>query len=133
MNNVHTLLTRFIEATSGVQLSDEDRAEVVINLAKQWDIDDGPLRQTLRTQISENAANHPYFYWIPAARFKVGGRIRVIDGAIHLLGKSGHIKALSDPRRFGVLGMARPLAYSVVLDGQSQTWGFREDQLESAK
>jgi len=129
--SVDALLSRFIKAVKDVPIAEEEKAEVVINLAKSWGIDDVPLRQKLRVALSERAADHAYFFWEPQTRFKAGDRVRVIEGAAFLLGRWGHILKLSDPRRYGVCGMSRGISYSVVLEGEKKTWGFGEHQLES--
>lgn len=126
------LLARFIEAVRDVLMGEEQRAEVVINLAKSYGLDDVLLRQALLRSFGPEAADHPYFHWQPRARYAVGTWIRVVDGAAQALGKKGRITALDNPRRHGVRGMAKGFFYTVVLEGSPDAWGFREEQLEDS-
>lgn len=128
--NPTQLLSRFIEAVLDVAISDEAKAEVVINLAKAWGIDDLPLKQELHRRVGPEAADHPYFHWLPRPRFPVGTPVRVVSGAPQALGRRGRVTALEDPRRHGVRGMARGFFYTIVLDDAPDPWGFREEQLE---
>lgn len=127
------LLGRFLDAVRDVVMSEEHKAEVVINLAKAWGLDDVPLRQALARAFGPEGAEHPYFYWQPRARFDVGSWIRVVDGAPQALGRKGRIKLVEHPKRHGVRGMAKGFFYTVVLEGSVDTWGFREEQLEESR
>lgn len=124
------LLGRFIDAVRDVPMGEEQRAEVVINLAKSYGIDDVLIRQALQRSFGAEAADHPYFYWQPRARYGVGAWIRVVDGAAQALGRKGRITVIENPRRHGVRGMAKGFFYTVVLEGGADAWGFREEQLE---
>jgi len=128
--NVQQLVGRFIEAVEDVLIPDEAKAEVVINLAKAWGVDDEPLRQCVRRSLGEEAADHPYFFWKPNPRFTVGQRIRVVDGAPQVVGHTGRIDTVDNPRKHGARGMSKGCYYSVILDGGRDPWGFREEQLE---
>ena len=124
------LLERFLEAVYDVPISDDSKAEVVINLAKMWGLDDLALKQALAEKIGSEAADHPYFHWSPRPRFSVGDGVRVIDGAPQALGHSGRVTAIDSPKQYGVRGMSRGYFFTVVLDDQPGPWGFREEQLE---
>lgn len=128
--DVDTLLAKFVAAVRDVGISVDAKAEVVINLAKAWGIDDGALRQRLVLAFGPDAGEHAYFYWQPRPRLAVGQRVRVVDGAPQALGRYGMVRAIEDPRRHGVVGMSKGYFVTIVLDGEQDPWGFREDQLE---
>lgn len=124
------LLRRFLDAVRDVAMGDEQKAEVVINLAKSFGLDDVLVRQQLLRAFGPEAADHPYFHWQPRARFGVGAWVRVVDGAPQALGRRGRITLVQNPRSFGVRGMAKGFFYTVSLEGSPDPWGFREEQLE---
>lgn len=124
------LLGRFIDAVRDVVAADDQKAEVVINLAKSFGLDDHLLRRELLRAFGPEAADHPYFHWQPRARYHVGTPVRVVDGAPQALGRRGRVTAVENPRAFGVRGMAKGFFYTVVLEGSFDPWGFREEQLE---
>ncbi len=126
-----TLLKRFADSVWDVAISDENKAEIVINLGKMWNIDDQALKKTLFARIGPDAAEHPYFFWQPRPDYNIGQTVRVIDGAPAALGQTGRVTAIDSPKRLGVRGMARSFFYTVVLDSSPDPWGFREEQLES--
>lgn len=128
-----TLLGRFIDAVRDVVAADEQKAEIVINLAKGFGLDDVLLRRELQRAFGAEAADHPYFHWQPRARYDVGAWIRVVDGAPQALGRKGRITAVENPRSHGVRGMAKGFFYTVVLEGSLDPWGFREEQLEETR
>lgn len=127
------LLNRFIDCVTDIEVSVENKAEAVINLAKAWDLDDEPLRHALQKRMGPEAVDHPYFHWRPRPRFMVGDGVRVVDGAPQALGRKGRVTAIDDPRRLGARGMSRAHFFTVVLDDSPEPWGFREEQLEEAK
>ena len=124
------LVGKFIDAVKDVSISIEAKAEIVINLATAWGVDDPLIREALRQALGDEAAEHPYFFWRPAPKWAVGQRVRVVDGAPQVVGHTGAITAVDDAKRYGVRGMSRLQSYSVVLDGGRDPWGFRENQLE---
>ena len=130
-NDPQDLLKKFCECVWDVAIADDEKAEIVINLAKAWSIDDHAIKQALFSRIGPDAAEHPYFHWQPRPRYHVGETVRVIDGAPQALGQSGRVTAIDSPKRLGVRGMARNFFYTVVLDMSPEPWGFREEQLES--
>lgn len=127
------LLESFLSAVVDVAgMSAEQKAEVVINLAKPAGVDDATLRDALLRGLGPDAVEHPYFYWTPRPRFSPGEAVRVVVGAPQALGRRGRVAAVEDVRRYGVRGMARATTYTVLLEGFADPWGFREDQLEGA-
>jgi hypothetical protein len=124
------LLERFCDAVDDVTANDEAKAEVVINLARAWGLDDVPIQRVIQRRLGAEAADHPYFHWQPRARYEVGAWIRVVDGAPQVLGKRGQITSIEHPKRLGVRGMARGFFYNVAMEGSPDPWGFREEQLE---
>lgn len=125
------LLKNYCDCVWDVDITDDAKAEIVINLAKSSSIDDHVIKQTLFTRIGPDAAEHPYFHWQPRPRYHVGETIRIIDGAPQALGQTGRVTAVDSPKRLGVRGMARSFFYTVVLDMSPEPWGFREEQMES--
>ena len=130
MQNVQQIVGRFIEAVEDVMIPDDAKAEIVINLAKGWGVPDAPLRQSLRRAFGETGADHPYFFWTPSPRYTVGQRVRIVDGAPQVLGHTGAIVEVTNPKKYGARGMSKGHYYSVVLDGGREPWGFQEQQLE---
>ncbi|MCP4503579.1 MAG: hypothetical protein GY822_26910 [Deltaproteobacteria bacterium] len=127
------LLKTFVECVKGVTMDVDDKAEVVINLAKAWALDDKTIQHALRERLGDKAADHPYFYWKPSPVFSVGAGVRVIDGAPQAQGQRGRVTAIDTPRRLGARGMSRSFFYTVVLDQSAEPWGFKEEQLEPWK
>lgn len=127
------LLKVFLDAVVEVTCDVDDKAEVVINLAKRWALDDDTIKAALRERLGDKAADHPYFHWNPRPQFSVGDGVRVIDGAPQALGHKGRVTAIDTPRRLGARGMARSFFYTVVLDSSRDPWGFTEEQLEQTK
>lgn len=124
------LLSRFLDAVAEVSVDAEHKAEVVINLGKRWGLADEVIKRGLAQRFGDEATEHAYFYWQPRARWGVGTVVRVVDGAPQALGKTGRVQAVDDPRRHGVRGMTRGHFFTVILDDDGESWGFREDQLE---
>lgn len=114
-----------------VEIPHDAKAEVVINLAKAWGIGDGLIRQELSRRFGPDAADHAYFHWTPRPRFPVGTSVRVVAGAPQVLGQSGRVTALDDPKMQGVRGMGRGFYYTVVFHDAPDAWGFQEEQLEA--
>lgn len=131
MSDPARILDGFIDAVLDVDIAPEHKAEVVINLAKAAGLADGLIKQGLSRRLGEEALEHPYFFWQPRPRFGAGASVRVIDGAPMVLGKSGRVEAIEDPRVHGVRGMTRSHVYTVILDDDGERWGFREEQLEA--
>jgi hypothetical protein len=127
------LIVRFVDAVRDVVISTEDKAEVVINLAKASGIDDMLLKQVLQRELGPEASDHPYFHWQPRARFDVGAWVRVVDGAPQALGRRGRVSGVENPRKHGVRGMSRGFFFTVVLEDSPDPWGFREEQLEPSE
>lgn len=125
------LMNRFVDAVFDVAISDDAKAEIVINLAKTWGLDDGLLKRTLQKRFDPETADHAYFHWRPSPRYDLGAWVRVVDGAPQALGRRGRVTQIENPRRLGVRGMARSFFYTVTFEDAPDPWGFHEEQLES--
>lgn len=104
------IMSRLVMGLRTAGFTVEQQLDACINLGRAFGVDIDFLKRYLVTNVSTEAAAHPFFQrrWEP--RFHLGER--VLAGA-NGEAVPGVVRAIADPSELGVPGLDRPYRYVV--------------------